>query len=104
MSQQESHVSLIFIQAPELALAGAGAFTGEIFLILKQPKCLNLLAKISKYGVKSFVNGGKVKVFWLQRKKVKSFCFAGNNTMMGLGALAAADKFDHMDDKEVNIG
>ena len=22
--------------------------------------------------------------------------------MMGLGALAAADKFDHMDDKEVN--
>jgi len=29
--------------------------------------------------------------------------FTGNNTMMGLGALAAADKFDHMDDKEDKI-
>ena len=26
---------------------------------------------------------------------------AGNNSMMGLGVLAAADKFDHMDDNEV---
>jgi len=29
--------------------------------------------------------------------------YTGNNTMMGLGALAAADKFDHMDDKEDRI-
>ena len=36
--QQECHVSLIYFQAPELALAGAGAFTGEKFVMLKEPE------------------------------------------------------------------
>ena len=36
------------------------------------------------------------------RKEIYRWNWSGNNTMMGLGALAAADKFDHMDDKEVN--
>ena len=36
--QQEHHVSLIYFQAPELALAGAGAFTGEKFVMLKEPE------------------------------------------------------------------
>ena len=34
--------------------------------------------------------------------RCKKTNYSGNNTMMGLGALAAADKFDHMDDKEVH--